>query len=254
MFDTNHILYMIISALITVEIFILAYYLVDNENKRQKFLRFFAIATVLLHYSSVYTTFLTTGIADLEDSMLFPIYPCNVAMWLLLLTSFMKKKEGRLYKVVSEFTFYLGIVGGIVGIVFNENYGNTPNLLDWEILKGLLSHSTMLVGAIYLLVGRFIKIRVSNVLSVIAGLVFLVFDGFVIISIFTLAGIDAPNCMYLLENPFPSMPNFSTFTIGIIAVAVAFVITSIVEFVKLEKENRWYYGLFKKIEQKLKTK
>lgn len=252
MSDLNHALYTIISTIITIGIFVLAQYFIKKDEHKQKFLQATAIITVLIHYSSIYVSFFKTGIADVDDSMLFPIYPCNVAMWLLFLSSFIKNKNGRFFKVVAEFTFYLGIVGGVVGIIFNENYMRTPNLLDWDILKGLLSHSTMIIGALYLAIGKFIKIRVSNVISVIIGLLFLIVDGAVIITIFKLANLDAPNCMYLLENPFPSMPNFSTLWIGVIAVIVAFIFTSIFEFFALPKEERWYAGISQKLENKIK--
>ena len=175
--------------------------------------------------------------------MLLPIYPCNIVMWLLLIVSLMKNKESKVYKVMAEFTFYLGIVGGLVGIMFNEIYASTPDLSDWSVLKGLLSHLTMLFGAIYLLVGGFIKIRVSNTISVFIGMVFMLLDGAIIIGLHKLFNLDSPNVMYLISLPFPNLPWINTWTIGILAVIIAFVITAIYEQIALKKEDRWYNHL-----------
>jgi hypothetical protein len=240
MFDRNHILYILISGIITIVLLGLCSRFVKDQDKKDKILKLAAILTVAIHYSVLYVDYFSTGTAEVESTMLLPIYPCNVAMWLLLIVAFMKNRRGKVYTVLSEFTFYLGITGGIIGIVFNEIYIGNPNLADYDVLNGLLSHSTLLFGAIYLLVGGYINIRVSNVKSVFYGLMLLLVDGVAIISLYRLFGMDSPNCMYLLENPFPQIKWFNTFVLGVIGLIVVFIITSIYEQVALPESNRWY--------------
>ena len=175
--------------------------------------------------------------------MFLPIYPCNVAMWLLVISAFCKNKKSKIFAYLGEFTFYLGVVGGIVGILFNEIYSSNPNLLDYGVLKGLLSHSTMLFGCIYLLVGGYIKIRVKNVVSVFLGLLLLLVDGGIIIGIHRLANLEPPNSMYLLNSPFAGLPWINTATIGIASLMLVFTITTIVEQLTLKREERWYMQL-----------
>ena len=163
-------------------------------------------------------------------------------MWLLIIISFIKK-DSKVYKIMSEFTFYLGLVGGIIGIMFNEIYANTPNLADYSVLKGFLSHATLLFGSVYLLTGKFIKIRVSNVFSVFVGMSFLLLDGGIIIGIYKLFGLEAPNAMYLLNAPFENFKILNTWTIGIAAVLLTFAITAIYEQFAIKKEDRWYNRL-----------
>lgn len=242
LFDKNHVLIMLTIFLLVIVGEILSYLLVKNESKKKIILRIFAVLTVIIHYSSLYVDFLKTGEAEIESVMLFPIYPCNVAMWLLLIVSFMKE-DSKIYKIMSEFTFYLGIVGGIVGILFNEIYANNPRLADYSVLKGFLSHGTLLFGAIYLLVGKFIKIRVHNVLSVLFGMLFLLADGGIIIGIYKLCNLNVPNTMYLLNIPFENLPWINTWTIGVIAVLLTFAITAIYEQFAIKKEDRWYNRL-----------
>ncbi len=223
---------------------------VKDPAKKNEILKASALLTVAIHYSSLYTDFFRDGSATVESSMLLPLYPCNVAMWLLLIVAFMKNKESKGFHILSEITFYLGLVGGIVGIVLNENYISNPNLADWGILKGLLSHSTMLYGCIYLLAGGYIKVGVHNMFSAVLGLCGLLIDGALMIALYKAFGLDPVNCMYLLEPPFPAMPWFNVITIGLLACALLFAFTAAYERVALAKEDRWYYKLSEKIKEK----
>lgn len=240
MFDRNHSLYILISGFLTILLLGLCNRFVKDQKYKDKILKLSAILTVVIHYSILYVDYFSTGTAEVESTMLLPIYPCNVAMWLLLIVAFMKNRRSKVYTTLSEFTFYLGVTGGIIGIVFNEIYISNPNLADYDVLNGLLSHSTLLFGAIYLLVGGYINIRVSNVKSVFYGLMLLLVDGVAVISLYRLFGMEAPNCMYLLENPFPQIKWFNTFVLGIIGLIVVFIITSIYEQIALPESNRWY--------------
>ena len=243
LFDVPHVMFMVRGFTLLALLEVLFFLFVKNERKRVILLRFAAVITVVIHYSSLYVDYFQTGKAELENTMLLPIYPCNIAMWFLLIVAFMKNKESKVYKVVAEFTFYLGIVGGLVGIMFNEIYASTPDLSDWGVLKGLLSHLTMLFGAIYLLVGGFIKIRVTNTISVLIGMIFMLVDGAVIIGLHRIFKLDSPNAMYLINLPFPDLPWINTWTIGIMAVIIVFVITASYEQIALKKEDRWYNHL-----------
>ena len=166
-------------------------------------------------------------------------------MWLLLIVAFMKNKESKFFNHVAIVTFYLGVIGGTVGLVLNENYISNPSFKDWFVLKGLLSHSTLIFGSLYILVGKYIKIRVSNIFSVIGGLLFLLLDGAIVIALHKNFELDSPNCMFLLENPFPQIPWFNPIILGVAVVVVIFCITVVVEQLIVQKDERWYH-IFKK--------
>jgi len=245
LFDTAHILYMVISAILTIGLLILCHFFVKSEKWKDILLKTAAILTVIIHFSSIYLSYFKTGTAKVEAPMILPIYPCNVAMWLLVISAFYKNKNSKVFAVIAEITFYLGLVGGIVGILFNEIYASNPNLADWQTLKGLLSHSTMLFGCIFLLTGGYIKIRVKNTLSVLCGLLLLLLDGGIIIGLYRAFKLDPPNCMYLLSNPFPKISWFNTYLIGALAVVLIFAITALYEQIALKSEDRWYNKLKK---------
>ena len=243
MFGTTHILYMLISAVLSAVLLVFLYFKANDERSKTWALRAFAIITVIIHYSSLWVNFFATGELVLEESQLLPIHPCNICMWLLLACSLIKNRDSRIFKIISEFTFWGGVVCGSIGIIINENFGANPTLADYSVLKGMLSHSTMVLGCIYLLVSGMVRIRVSNVISVIAGLAFFVVDGSVINALYAIFDREPCNSMYMLELPFPDLPWLNTLTMGIAGVAVAFLLTALYELLALPAEERWYSRL-----------
>lgn len=249
LFDTTHILYLIISSFLTIGGLCACYFLIKKESHKLIVLKISAVSTVVIHYSSLWVDFFTTGNAQVQSSMLLPIYPCNICMWLLLISAFCKRRNNVAFRILTEFTFWAGTVCGMIGIVLNENYANTPTLLDYDILKGLLSHSTMVFGAIYLLVSGMVKIRVFNAISAICGLLFFLLDGAIINGLYAIFALEPVNSMYLLEPPFPDMPWLQNYLMGIVAVLLIFAIGVLYEFLTLPKEKRWYYKLKEKQKQ-----
>ena len=246
MFNLSHILFMIFSLIGLVATFILCKLLIKSQKWKDMILKIAAILTVVLHYSPLYVGFFTTGVAEVYETMLFPLYPCNIAMWLLVIVAFWKNKQSKTFRVMATMLFYLGVIGGTVGIVFNEIYGNNPTLASWHVLHGLLSHVTLLLGSIWLVVGGYFKIRVKNIFSIAFGLLGMVIIGWSMIGLYKLFGQEPVNCMFLLESPIPSMPFINTYLIGVGALAILFVITAVYEQIALKKEDRWYTLLKKR--------
>ena len=245
MFNSGHIIFIVISFILILSGEILAGFYIKSDKTKITLLKIFSCLTVMIHYSSLYVDYLTTGSASVDNTMLFLIYPCHVAMWLMVIVAFYKNKQSTFFTIVADFAFYLGVVGGIIGLVFNEIYINNPTFADWSSVKGLFSHATLIFNAIYIYVGGFMNIRVKNVISVIIGMSFLVVDGAAVILLFKLCGLDAPNSMYLLKSPLPSSPIINTWTIGILGVILVFVISATYEFFMLKKPDRWYNKIFK---------
>lgn len=231
---------MIISGIISVVLlWLMRRYLKTDEQKTQA-LKFFALITVIIHYSSLWVEFFKEGHADVPSVMLLPIYPCNICMWLLLICAFVKKREGIAYRLLTEYTFWAGCVCGFIGILLNENYDSTPNLLDYEVLKGLLSHSTMIIGCAFLAVSGIVKIRVKNLISIVAGLMLFLADGTVINTLYRIFELDPCNSMYLVEPPFENIPWLITPVMGLMALAFAFLVTAAYEYFALPEDERWY--------------
>ena len=79
LFDLPHVLYIVISSVITIGLLILFGFTIKKESQKEFILKLFALLTVILHFSSVYVSFFQTGQAKVDATMLFPIYPCNIA-------------------------------------------------------------------------------------------------------------------------------------------------------------------------------
>ena len=237
MFNTQHILYMVISGILTAVLLALCARFAKDDTIKNRILKFSAIITVVIHYSNLWVDYFTTGgTAILENNQLLPIYPCNVVMWMLLVAALMKNKNRLLSQMLCEFCFYGGLICGVLGIVLNTNFDNTPTLADYDVLKGLLSHSTMLFGCLYMFVGGFIKIRVFNAVSVAAGLVTFVLCGICVDTIYTCFGMDAPDGMWLNSNPYIGIPPL---VLGLIFVVFLFVALHFWDM-RLPEEERWY--------------
>ena len=236
MFGLTHILYLLISFALSALLIFLGKRFIKTEDGHNRAIRIVAIITVLIHISPLWVDFLKNGSAEVESVMIFPIHPCNVCMWLLVIATALKRR-GVVYRLVSEYACLGGTVCGIIGLVFNENFGNNPTLADWDIFKGMLSHSTMILGAIYLGVSGLAKIRFRNIVSVTAGLALFLVDGLIINGIYALAGLDPCNSMYLVEPPFANMPWLTTPVIGLAALVVITVFASLYE--KLVYKKKW---------------
>lgn len=238
---------MIIATLLTAGGLVLCKLFVKQEKWKRFILKVFAILTVVLHFSILYVDFFTYGKAEVASPLLLPIYPCNVLMWLLVICAFIKNPKTKVAKVLFEFTFYAGVVCGIIGIVLNENFASNPTLANWFSLRGLLSHSTMVFGCIYILVGGFIRLDITNCISVFAGLCLFLIDGLIINGLYHIFGLGDCNSMYLQANPFPSMPWLNTYVMGIAGMLVVFIISNLCELITLEKQDRFLVKCYNKV-------
>ena len=176
----------------------------------------------------------------IENNMLLPVYPCNIVMWLLLITAFIKNKESNIYKYLSEFTFIGGTLCGVIGVLFNINFLNYPNIFDYNIFKGLISHSVMIFGTVYLYVMNYVKIEVKRTMfSIIFGLLLFSTIGLIINVLFYIFNIPGVNAMFMVEPPIKDLPFFNFFTIGILGVIISFIGLNLYELFSLPKEERW---------------
>ena len=245
------LIYSVISGVITFIGLLVCKKKITEEKIKDKVLKITSLAVVFIHYSILWYDFLTTGEADAGGTMLFPIYPCNVIMWLLVIVAFNKNRESKVYRILADFCFYVGTFCGIIGIVINENFLNNPNFLDYDIFKGLLSHSVMVFGCMYLFIMGYIKVNaLNNTISAVFGLLMFLCIGMLVNGLYSIFGLDPVNSMYLQELPFPELPFINTFTIGIGGVIIVFILSNIFESVYLEKENRVLNKIRKQINKR----
>ena len=246
MFGTTHVLYMLISGVCGAALLIALHFL-QRERLNIIALRVLAILTVILHYSPLWVDFFTLGSAEVAPEMLLPIHPCNVCMWLLLIAVFVLDKQGPVARLLKDFTFWGGTVCGAIGTVFNFNFADNPTLTDFGVLKGLLSHSTMVIGCILLFTAGYVQIRVwRGAAAVLSGLLLFGVDGFLINGLYAAFDLEPCNAMYLVSRPFENAPWLTTPVIGLMAMAAVFLLAALFEQIALPADQRWYTRLRRK--------
>lgn len=245
MYNAVQLTYIITALVATVAILIGARFWVRSDKAKNRFLIFWAVLTFVIHISIMWYQHLTTGQAIAYDNILFPIYFCNASMYLLIIVSLFKNKQSKLFHYLATFVAYAGTFGALITL-FECHYfaGPTPDL-SFSNFKSMLSHSTMLVGCLYLFVGGFVKIRVSNLVPFGIGLVGCLLLGILVNTLFVSFGLPNPNSMYLVESAISDISLFTGYFIGGVMVVLIFIFTVIWEQFALPKGERWYNHITK---------
>lgn len=218
---------------------------ITKEETKDRILKFIAIITVFLHYSSLWVDYFTKGSAEVENTMLLPIYPCNICMWLLLIFAFLKNKNKFFYKTIGEFLAIPGTICGLIGLCANQIFLSNPDFLDYDSLKGLLSHTTMIFGTLFILTQGYVKIRaISTTISTVFGLILFIIDGAIVNGIFAIFNLPSVNSMYMLEFPV-DIAGLNFISLGIMGIIVMFIGLTIYEIICLDANERWYNHLKK---------
>ena len=172
----------------------------------------------------------------------------------MLISSFLLDREDPVSRIIKDFTFWGGTFCGAIGTIFNINFNDNPTLANYDVLKGLLSHSTMVAGCILLFTAGFVKIRMGRGLSAVgAGLILFATCGLTVNTLFAHFGIPPCNSMYLLEAPYPDMPWLNVYSIAVISMTITFAVSALFEQFALPKEERWYTRLARFVRSLKKT-
>ena len=236
-------IYNLISLAIVTVLLIVCSKKVRKDSTKDRILKLVSLAVVIIHHSILYVRFFVNkGHAEIDDSMLFPYYPCNIIMWLLVITAYWKNKESQFFKILAGFTFLVGSVCGLIGVLYNFNFLDAERgFAEYKALKGVVSHTVMIFGTLYLGVMKYVKVRVPDTMkSVLCGLIFFVVYGYLLNIMLIKTGVDdEANAMYLMEPPIPSVPFLNFFVLGAVGVVVVFLSLLGYERLALPKEERW---------------
>lgn len=200
-----------------------------------------AVITVVLHYSEV-IYYLIKGIEfEVTSNLYLPVYPCNAIMWLNVIIIFFIYKKGKVFDVLATISFFIGTTCGIIGLSFNENFLNNPVLSDIGILKGLLSHATMIFCCVSLFVFGFFKISmVRSSLYSLFGFLYFFLCNLISNIVLRFRGLEEVDNYYIKES-MPGVSFINFYTIGLMGLTLLIIITFVYELVCVDKENRSYY-------------
>ncbi len=252
MYNSVQILYIVISLLATVGLLVGGAFIKKQKHK-DLFLKTFALATFVVHISIMWVDFLKSGSADAPDNILFPIYFCNLAMYLLITVAFMKNKNSKLFNILATFTAYAGMFGALITLFENHYFAGENPVLSYYNFKSMISHSLMLVGSLYLFVGGYVKVKVKNALYFVYGLAGCFVLGTGINLLFAACNLPAPNAMFLQASAVDGVSFLTGYFIGPVMLVLIFVFTVIFEMFAFKKGDRWYNHLkstFKKVKKK----
>ena len=90
----------------------------------------------------------------------------------------MRDKRSRLGSFFIDYLFWFGIVSTLVGMFANVDFINNPTLSDYENLKSIGAHATLLFNVLLLPLFNYVKTDVKRNLTniIISIFVFLVLN------------------------------------------------------------------------------
>lgn len=238
----------ILIALIAVGLWLIKKF-VKQERTKNITLIAAAIFTILFHYSS-FILKLMTGDGAMEylsetPNLILPIYPCNVVMWSALIFAFLKNKKARLGVFLADYLFWFGIVSTLVGMFANVDFINNPTLADYENVKSIAAHATLLFNVLLLPLFGYVKIDVyRNITSIIISILAMAaIGGYCNLVFYALASEAVAydvNSMFLIHSPFEDLSFLTYPIIALIAIPIYFGVFVICDLCAHKKGERFY--------------
>ena len=178
-------------------------------------------------------------------NLLLPIYPCNVVMWSALIFALLKNKKSRLGEFFADYLFWFGIISTLVGMFANVDFINNPTLADYENVKSIAAHATLLFNVLLLTIFGYIKIDVRrNITNIIISIfVMAIIGGYCNLVFYALSSAEAAydvNSMFLIHSPFDGLDFLTYPVISLIAVPLYFAMFIICDFCAHKKGERSY--------------
>ncbi len=222
---------------------------VKRERTQSILLLAAAIFTVLFHYSSFLFKLLSGGDAmgylSETPNLILPIYPCNVVMWSALIFALLRNKRSGVGSFFADYLFWFGIVSTLVGMFANVDFIKNPTLADYENVKSIAAHATLLFNVLLLPIFGYIKIDMKRnmkniiisifVMAAIGGYCNLVFHALVSEAV----AYDV-NSMFLIHSPFDGLDFLTYPVIALIAVPIYFAVFAICDLCAHKKGERFY--------------
>lgn len=222
---------------------------VRGERAKRALFLIAPLVTILFHYSSFFYHLLFTGngISYLSETpnLILPIYPCNVVMWCALFYGLLKSKDSKLALLLSDYIFWFGLFSTLVGMFANVDFIMNPTLRDFEILKSIVAHATLLFNLLLvpifgLLRPSFFRNMRNMVLSVLAMLVIGMYCNLIFEALVSAEAAYDVNSMFLIHSPFEGMPFLRYPLIAVIALVLYFVVFTVCDVVRNPRGKRWF--------------
>lgn len=239
---------LILIALIALGLWLIRRY-VKKERTQNIILMAAALFTILFHYSA-FIGKLFSGDGAIEylsetPNLILPIYPCNVVMWSALIFALLKNKRSRVGSYFADYLFWFGIISTLVGMFANVDFIKNPTLADYENVKSIAAHATLLFNILLLPFFGYVKINVKrNITNIIICVFKMAAIGCYCNLIFRALASEAAaydvNSMFLIHSPFDGLGFLTYPIIALIAVPVYFAVFVICDLCVHKKGERFY--------------
>ena len=219
------------------------------SEKKNLVLLIVAISTILCHYSSLLYHQIVNGtpLVFLKENpnLILPIYPCNVVMWSCLIFGLIKNKESKLGKFLVNYIFWFGLFSSLIGMIVNVDFIQNPTLKNYDVTKGIIAHSILLLNVLLLKAFGYLKFDFKkNMIHMVISVVMMFFIGCYCNLVFYV--ISTPerafhvNSMFLIHSPFEGVDFLTYPFIALVALILYFIVFTVIDLIKNEKGNRWF--------------
>ena len=220
---------------------------VKKERTQNILLVAAAVFTVVFHYST-FLFRLLTGADAMEylretPNLILPIYPCNAVMWSALIFACLKNKTSKVASFFADYLFWFGIFSTLVGMFANVDFIENPTLANYENVKSIAAHATLLFNVLLLPLFGYIKTDIRrNMKNILISVVMMaVIGGYCNLVFLVLASEEAAyevNSMFLLHSPFEGIDFLIYPVIAAIALPIYFAVFWICDFCARKKRGR----------------
>lgn len=220
---------------------------VKKESAKKGILLFASLLTILFHYSLAGLKLFAgedfVAYMGENPNLLLPIYPCNVVMWSALVFALLKNKTSRVGAFFADYLFWFGIVSTLVGMFANVDFIRNPTLADYENVKSIGAHATLLFNVLLLPLFGYIKTdvkrNITNIVISVFGMA--VIGGYCNLVLGALASPETAydqNAMFLIHSPFDGLDFLVYPVIALIAIPIYLLVFVLCDFVAHKKGRR----------------
>jgi hypothetical protein len=176
-------------------------------------------------------------------------------MWCCVIYGFLRNKESKFGRFLTDYIFWFGIVSTLVGMFANVDFVRNPTLADFDVTKGIVSHATLLFNILLLPIFGRVRVNVKKnithiVISIFMMLVVGLYCNLVFHALVSEKMAYEVNSMFLIHSPFEGIEFLTYPIIALIAIPLYFSLFLLCDLFAHKNGERFFDLLLQKKENK----